>query len=126
MLHSKGKMLHNITINEIVLAQKLSIALRQEMHAQHWTGKMVATALEVSERTVRDWLSGNRLPNGRDLVALMTIPSHTTSYMGRISIRKILSRHTNDQNHLMVSIDKLSNVNSPNLGITKNYTCPIC
>ncbi|MFZ7316593.1 hypothetical protein ACLSZM_00660 [Avibacterium avium] len=74
MLHSKGKMLHNITINEIVLAQKLSIALRQEMHAQHWTGKMVATALEVSERTVRDWLSGNRLPNGRDLVALMQYP----------------------------------------------------
>ncbi|MFZ7198617.1 XRE family transcriptional regulator [Avibacterium avium] len=76
MLHSKGKMLHKITINEIVLAQKLSIALRQEMHAQHWTGKMVATALEISERTVRDWLSGNRLPNGRDLVALMTISPH--------------------------------------------------
>ncbi|MFZ7186693.1 XRE family transcriptional regulator [Avibacterium avium] len=116
MLHSKGKMLHKITINEIVLAQKLSIALRQEMHAQHWTGKMVATALEVSERTVRDWLSGNRLPNGRDLVALMTISPHIRQVIWEESQSE---KYYLDTQMIRVSIDKLSNVNSPNLGITK-------
>lgn len=76
MLHSKGKILPKITINEFEFKEKFSTALRQEMHTQYWTGKMVANALDVSERTVKDWLSGKRLPNGLDLVALMSISPH--------------------------------------------------
>ncbi|HDR1061146.1 TPA: helix-turn-helix domain-containing protein [Pasteurella multocida] len=75
MLHSKGKILPKITINEFEFKEKFATALRQEMHAQYWTGKMVANALDVSERTVKDWMAGKRIPNGIDLLALMRISS---------------------------------------------------
>lgn len=73
MLHSKGKILPKITMNEIKLKEQLSVTLRKEMHSQYWTGKMIANALGVSERTVKDWLVGRRFPSGVDLINLMVL-----------------------------------------------------
>lgn len=75
MLHSKGKILPKITLNEIETKERFAIALRKEMHAQYRTGKMVANALDVSEKTVKDWVAGKRLPSSLDLLALMRISS---------------------------------------------------
>ena len=85
MLHSKGKILPKITMNEIELKEKFAIALRKEMHTQYWTGKMIANALEVSERTVKDWMSGKRLPNSRDLLAMMCISPHIRQLVWEMS-----------------------------------------
>lgn len=85
MLHSKGKLLPKIRINEFEIKDKFAIALRQEMHAQYWTGKMVANALDVSERTVKDWLSGKRLPNSLDLIALMKISPYIRKFIWETS-----------------------------------------
>lgn len=60
-------------MNELKLKEQLSIALRKEMHTQYWTGKMVANALGISERTVKDWAAGKRFPNGIDLMSLMIL-----------------------------------------------------
>lgn len=81
MLHSKGKILPKITMNEIKLREQLSVALRKEMHAQYWTGKMIANALGISERTVKDWVAGKRFPNGIDLMNLMTLSPQVREFI---------------------------------------------
>lgn len=81
MLHSKGKILPKITMNEIKLREQLSVALRKEMHTQYWTGKMIANALGISERTVKDWVAGKRFPNGIDLMNLMTLSPQVREFI---------------------------------------------
>lgn len=73
MLHSKGKKIPKIKLNSIELTKKLSILLRQEMTSQRWTSKFVANKLNVSERTVKDWIGNKRFPNGINLIKLMII-----------------------------------------------------
>ncbi|ENN8376192.1 hypothetical protein OKT76_16420 [Providencia rettgeri] len=85
MLHSKGKKLPKIRINRLELINEFSLALRKEMHQQAWTSKILAENLNVSERTVKDWLMAKRLPNSQDLLKLMRISSYVKFFVWKNS-----------------------------------------
>lgn len=94
MLHTKGKILPKMTINELEFKDKFAIALRREMHSQYWSVKMVANALDVSERTVKDWLAGKRLPSSQDLLALMRMSSYIRQLVWEITKAEGYSQKT--------------------------------
>ncbi|OOH87185.1 transcriptional regulator [Pasteurellaceae bacterium 15-036681] len=85
MLHSKGKILPKIAKNEIALKDQFSTVLRKDMHDKYWTGKKVASMLGISERTVKDWVSGKRFPNGVDLINLMIISPSVRNFIWEIT-----------------------------------------
>jgi len=74
MLPKMGNQFPNRPINRSVsirYAAAISEALNRELGGSHRSIKTVMSWTNASERTVKNWLSGERGPNGEHLVAII-------------------------------------------------------